>query len=207
MKTFSTYVALCCLAAIPALAQPRFTGFVGAGPTVPLNPTASRTDDVGWNIAAGAGVSNNHLGLMLDFMFNDIGVNSNVLNQVGAPNGVVRTWGFTLDPVIHVTQEGPADIYFTGGGGIYHRTVEFSQPGVAETTFFDPWFGFYPGLVGTNQILASYSQYKGGLDGGVGASFKLGNSRLKAFVEARYHYIFTRPVATTMIPVTIGLRW
>jgi len=207
MKTFSTFLALCCMAAIPGLAQPRFTGFVGAGPTVPLNPTAKRTNDVGWNISAGGGLSNNHVGLMLDFMFNDININDNTLTQVGAPNGSVRTWGFTLDPVVHVTQEGPADIYFTGGGGIYHRTVEFTQPTVAQTTFFDPWFGFYPGLIGTNQILASYGQYKGGVDGGAGVSFRLGSSHVKAFMEARYHYIFTRPVATTMIPVTVGLRW
>lgn len=207
MKTSLTCFALCCLAAFPSLAQPRFTGFVGAGPTVPLNPTAKRTDDVGWNIAAGGGVSNNHIGLMVDFMYNDIAINGNTLSQVGAPEGKIRTWGFTLDPVIHVTQEGPADIYFTAGGGIYNRTVEFSQPGVAQATFFDPWFGFYPGLVGTNQILASYSQYKGGVDGGVGVSFRLGPSRVKAFMEARYHYIFTSPTATTMIPVTVGLRW
>jgi hypothetical protein len=207
MKTFSLCLAFCFVATLPTFAQPRFTGFVGAGPTVPLNPTAKRTEDLGWNISAGGGLSNNHVGLMLDFMFNDIGVNQNLLNQVGAPNGTVKTWGFTLDPVIHVTQEGPADVYVTGGGGIYHRNVEFTQPGVAATTFFDPWFGFYPGLVGTNQVLASYSQYKGGLDGGMGVSFKLGSSRVKAFAEARYHYIFTRPVATTMIPVTVGLRW
>jgi hypothetical protein len=207
MKTISSFLVIGCLAAFSAFAQARFTGFVGAGPSVPMNPMAHRTDDVGWNISAGGGFSNNHVGLMLDFMFNDININQNVLTQVGAPNGAVRTWGFTLDPVVHVTQEGPADIYFTGGGGIYHRTVEFSQPGVAQVTFFDPWFGFYPGLVGTNQILASYGQYKGGLDGGVGVSFKLGSSRVKAFAEARYHYIYTRPTATTMIPVTVGLRW
>lgn len=76
---------------------------------------------------------------MLDFMYNDIGINQGVLNQVGAPQGNVHTWGFTLDPVVHVTQEGPADVYLTAGGGIYHRNVEFSQPGVAGVTFFDPW--------------------------------------------------------------------
>jgi hypothetical protein len=45
---------------------------------------------------------------------------------VQANDGHVRTWGFTLDPVFHVTQEGPVDLYITGGGGIYHRTVEFT---------------------------------------------------------------------------------
>lgn len=207
MKRISSLLALCGLAALPGLAQVQFTGFVGAGPTVPLNPLAPHTSNVGWDISMGAGVTNNHAGIMLDFLYNDIGINGTTLNQVGAPQGNVRTWGFTLDPVFHVTQEGPVDLYVTGGGGIYHRNIEFSQPGVAETTFFSPWFGFYPGLVGVNQVLASYSVYKGGVDGGVGMSVRLGSSRIKAFAEARYHYIFTSPTATTMIPVTVGLRW
>jgi len=207
MKKICSFVALVSLAAIPALAQTGFTGYVGAGPTVPLNPLAKRTADVGWNVSAGGGISNNHVGLMLDFMFNDLGVNSNTLTEVGAPQGSVRTWGFTLDPVFHVTREGPADFYLTAGGGIYHRNVEFTQPGVAIVNGFDPFFGFYPVAVGTNQILASYSVYKGGVDGGAGVAVRLGSSHVKAFVEARYHYIFTAPVATTMIPVTVGLRW
>jgi len=207
MKILSASFAFFCVAAIPAFAQMGFTGYVGAGPTVPLNPLAGHTSDLGWNIGAGAGVSNNHAGLMLDFMYNDIGINANTLQQVGAPQGNVHTWGFTLDPIIHVAKEGPADVYFTFGGGIYHRNVEFSQPGVAQVTFFSPWFGFYPGVVGVNQVLASYSTYKGGVDGGVGMAFKLGSSRAKIFAEARYHYIFTAPTATTMIPVTVGVRW
>jgi hypothetical protein len=207
MKLFKSLLLVSCVSGLPLLAQEaRFTGFVGAGPTVPTNPIGTHVDN-GWNIAAGAGISTNHYGLMLDFMYNDMGINSNTLSQNGAPGGSARVWGFTLDPVVHLTQEGPADIYLTAGGGIYHRNVEFTQPGVAQATFFDPWFGFYPGLVGTNQVLASYSQYKGGVDGGIGMSVKLGSSRVKAFAEARYHYIFTNPVSTTIIPVTIGLRW
>jgi hypothetical protein len=59
----------------------------------------------------------------------------------------------------------------------------------------------------SNQIIGSFGQYKGGIDGGAGLSFKLGSSNVKAFAEARYHHIFTRQVATDMIPVTFGIRW
>jgi hypothetical protein len=180
---------------------------VGGGFTQPINPIATRLD-TGWNVAAGAGVNaNHHLGLMLDFNFNDMPVNGTYLSQVQAPDGHVRTWGFTLDPVFHVTQEGPVDFYVTGGGGIYHRTVEFTQPVVQTGVFFDPWFGFFPQAFVTNQIIGSFGQYKGGIDGGVGFSVKLGSSKVKVFTEARYHHIFTRQVATDMIPVTFGFRW
>jgi hypothetical protein len=202
------FLSLSLVTAVPASAQfSHFTGFVGGGFTQPINPIGSRLD-TGWNVSAGAGVNaNHHLGLMLDFHFNDMPVNGTFLSQVQAPDGHVRTWGFTLDPVFHVTQEGPVDFYVTGGGGIYHRTVEFTQPVVTTGIFFDPWFGFYPGAVASNQVIGSFGQYKGGLDGGVGFSVKLGSSRVKLFTEARYHHIFTRQVPTDMIPVTFGFRW
>jgi len=209
MKKFThCFVIMCSFLALPALAQfPRFTGFIGGGFTEPVNPIATRTD-MGWNIAAGAGVNTtHHLGVMLDFMFNDTPVNRTFLNQVQAPDGTVRTWGFTLDPVVHLTQEGPVDFYLTGGGGIYHRTVEFTRPVVTTGIFFDPWFGFHPGAFTTNQVIGSFGQYKGGINGGVGFSVKLGSSKVKLFTEARYHHIFTRNVATDLIPVTFGFRW
>jgi hypothetical protein len=192
----------------PAFAQfSHFTGFIGGGFTQPVNPIARRLD-TGWNIAAGAGVNaTHHVGLMLDFNFNEMPVNNTFLAQVQAPDGHVRTWGITLDPVFHVTQEGPVDMYVTGGGGIYHRTVEFTQPVVSNGIFFDPWFGFFPAPFVSNQVIGSFGQYKGGIDGGVGFSVRLGSSHVKVFGEARYHHIFTRQVPTDMIPVTFGFRW
>lgn len=208
MKKIALYLVSFCAAGLPAFAQfSHFTGFVGGGFTTPINPIGSRLDN-GWNISAGAGVNaTHHVGIMLDFLYNENGINRTFLDQVQAPNGTMRVWGFTLDPVVHVTQEGPVDFYVTGGGGIYHRTVEYTQPVVSQGVFFDPWFGFYPAAVGSNQVIGSYGQYKGGVDGGVGLSFKLGHSKVKAFAEARYHHIFTRAVDTNIIPVTFGFRW
>ncbi len=208
MKKFASFLSLCCLAALPACAQfSRFTGFVGGGVTPAVNPIASRLD-TGWNVSAGAGVNvNHHFGLMLDFMFNDLAINRTALNQAQAPDGSVRIWGFTLDPVFHVTQEGPVDFYVTGGGGIYHRTVEYTRPTIATGTFFDPWFGFYPAAFTTNEVIGSFGQYKGGINGGAGLSVKLGQSNVRLFAEARYHHIFTRNVGTDIIPVTFGIRW
>jgi len=208
MKKIASFLSLCCLASLPAYAQfSHFTGFIGGGFTPPINPIGSRLD-TGWNISAGAGVNaSHHLGLMLDFMFNDMAINRTFLAQANAPDGTVRIWGFTLDPVFHVTQEGPVDFYVTGGGGIYHRTVEYTQPALTTGLFFDPWFGFYPAAFTTNQIIGSFGQYKGGLNAGLGFSVKLGSSKVKVFAEARYHHIFTRNVGTDIIPVTFGLRW
>jgi len=209
MKKIAFYlVSLSCAAGVPAFAQfSHFTGFVGGGFTSPINPLGSRIDN-GWNISAGAGVNaTHHVGVMVDFIFNQNGINPTSLGQAQAPDGSVRVWGFTLDPVFHVTQEGPIDFYVTGGGGIYHRTVEYTQPTLSQGTFFDPFFGFYPANFVTNQVIGSFGQTKGGLDAGVGMSFKLGRAKVKAFAEARYHHIYTRNVATDLLPITFGLRW
>jgi hypothetical protein len=176
---------------------------------VPINPIGARLD-TGWNISAGAGVTGSHAGLMLDFMFNDYAINRNVLNQVGAPDGSARFWGFTLDPIVHLNprEDSPVDFYITGGGGIYHRTVEYTQPTTVTVTAFDPWFGvFFPANVAANQVIGSYGVYKGGVDGGAGFSFKLGSSRAKLFAEARFHHMFTRRVDTNLVPITFGIRW
>ena len=121
----------------------------------------------------------------------------------------MRVWAFTLDPVVHLlpSETGPVDFYITGGGGIYHRTVEFTAPAIATVTVFDPWFGFYPANILTNQVLGSYGVYKGGVDGGAGIAFRLGHSRAKLFAEAKFHHMFTSHVDTNFIPVTIGVRW
>lgn len=208
MKKIASFLALSCLASVPMFAQARFTGFVGGGPTVPINPLGARLD-TGWNISAGAGVTGRTLGLNLDFMYNDMAINQNALNQFGAPDGSTRVWAFTLDPVIHFRPhaEAPVDFYLTGGGGIYHRTVEFTAPTIATVTAFDPWFGFFPVDVPANQIIGSYGVYKAGVNGGVGLSFRLGSSNLKLFTEARFHHMFTNRVDTNIVPVTIGLRW
>ncbi len=209
MRSFGTLLALTCLAAVPALTQPRFTGYVGGGPSFPLNPIGTRLDN-GWNISAGAGVTGRWAGINLNFMFNDFGINQNALNQVQAPNGSTRIWAFTLDPVIHLTpsESSPVDFYVTGGGGIYHRTIEFTQPAVATVTVFDPWWGIvYPANILTNQVIGSFGVYKGGVDGGAGVAFRLGQSHAKLFAEAKFHHMFTNRVDTNLIPLTVGIRW
>jgi hypothetical protein len=208
MKKIAFYLVSLGAAGLPAFAQfSHLTGYVGGGFTTPVNPIGSRLDN-GWNVTAGVGVNaTHHFGIMLDFIYTENGINRRFLDQVQAPDGTTRVWGFTLDPIIHVTQEGPVDFYVTGGGGIYHRTVEYTQPVIAQGVFFDPWWGFYPAAFGTNQVIGSYGQYKGGINGGVGMSFKLGRSNVKAFAEARYHHIYTRSVGTDIIPVTFGFRW
>lgn len=211
MKRLVSGLVLCFLATFPADAQfARLTGFAGAGVSVPVQDIGSRLD-TGWNIAAGIGPRfGSRYGVLLDFLFNDSPVNRATLNSVPAPDGTTRVFAFTIDPVLHLkaTGESRMDFYLTGGGGVYHRTVEFTQPVLVTVTLFDPFFGvLFPANVAANQVISSRSNVKGGLDLGGGVSWKLGQSSVHIFAEARYHHMYTRPTATTLLPVTFGLRW
>jgi hypothetical protein len=119
----------------------------------------------------------------------------------------VSVFSATLDPIVHLTPRGHFDVYLIGGGGLYHRTQEFTAPGLAAVTGFDPFFGFYQTAIPTTQVLASYTVNKPGVNGGAGIAF--GNKwHGKIFAEARYNRIFMGNNAhTDYIPVSFGFRW
>ncbi len=128
-------------AAYPQSEVPRFTGSIGAGFTTPVYGTGQRFD-TGWNAGAGVGFNfSRFLGVEGQFQFNDLDVNSAALNNLGFPDGTMRMWSVTLDPVIHFAPSNKFNPYIIGGGGLYHRTIEFTAPTVATVTGFDPFFG------------------------------------------------------------------
>jgi hypothetical protein len=186
--------------ALPAAAQgwhfgteTRATGYFGGGFSNPINPVA-RDLDIGWNVAGGVGVTTKYVGIMLNAMFNDFGINHSTLFRIGARDGSQWYWAVTLDPTFHVNQRGPVDFYVTGGGGIYSQVTNLSFRG-----FRGP---FRDGEFSDTDIL-----YKPGVDGGAGLAFNLAhNSHVKVFVEARFHHMFTR-VGASFVPVTAGLRF
>jgi hypothetical protein len=208
-------LAACCgamLGSLPVAAQETanslFTAAVGAGFTTPVYHTGTALDP-GWNFNAQAGINlfGAHLGLVGEFMFTNMGINSGTLNNLQFPGGTTRIWAVSAEPVIRFNPRGRVDFYLIGGPGIYHRTVEFTQPTIETYTAFDPFFGvFYPVAVPANQVLLSYDTNKLGVNGGGGINIGLGRGHSKFFAEARYHQMFTTR-STAFIPVTFGFRW
>jgi len=142
----------------------------------------------------------------VEFHYNDFGINSPTLANIGVPDGSAKLWSLTLNPVVHLNpHRGPVDVYLIGGGGLYHRTQEFTQPTTATVTGFDPFFGFFPVDVPASQVLASYS-VKPGVNGGMGISFGT-KWNAKFYAEARYHRMFIGDFHTDYVPVTFGVRF
>ncbi|HEX5431718.1 MAG TPA: outer membrane beta-barrel protein [Bryobacteraceae bacterium] len=208
MKKSALLLCLCIFGwlSIPASAQ-LFSANVGGGFSEPVYNTGQRLD-MGWNFGAGVGINPiPYFGVMLNFGFDNFAVNRAELARLSFPDGHMRVWDFSLDPVIRFGPHGPVSLYITGGGGVYHRTVEFTRPTIATVTAFDPFFGiFYPVAVPANQVLASYTVTKPGVDGGAGLNFGSWHS-LKFYAEARYRVMFTSPNETTWVPVTFGIRF
>src|SRR5262245_10710313 len=170
----------------------RPTGFFGAGFTTPVNPLAGRLD-TGWNLAGGVGVSGNYAGIMLDAMYNDFGINHATLTRVGFPKGSQKYWAITVDPIFHVNPRGPLDFYITGGGGLYSQITRYRLPRS----------GFRGPFSDREDLIASYTVFKPGVNGGAGFSFDMGyRSPIKIFVETRFHRMFTRSDAS-FTPVTV----
>ena len=185
----------------------RFSFAVGGGFTQTVGNTGRHLDD-GWNIMAGGGVNfNRYVGAMIDLGYNRFGINGVTLTRAGFPDGNVSVFSATLDPIVHLSPGHHADVYLTGGGGLYHLNQEFTQPSFTTLTGFDPFFGVYNFGVPTTQILSSYSVNKPGVNVGAGIAFGT-RWHGKLFAEARYSRIFMgNDRHVDYLPVSFGFRW
>ena len=209
MKSISlaSGIGLLMIGALSAQETPRVSFNVGGGFTQTLGRAGARLNN-GWNFDGGVGFNfSPYIGVMGQWNYNQFDINAATLNNLGFPGGDVNLWSLTLDPIVHTHPRGPVDVYFIGGGGLYHRRQEFTQPTTAAFTDFDPFFGFYQVAVPATQVLSSYSVNKPGFNGGMGVSFGT-KWHVKFYAEARFHrMILGENRYTDYLPVTFGLRW
>ena len=204
---WASSLGLLLIGAISAQETPPLAFNIGGGFTETLGATGRRIDP-GWNFDAGAGYNfHPYVGLMLQFNYNQLDVNTTTVRALGFPAGNIRQWSLTLDPVVHTNPRGPVDVYLIGGGGLYQRRQQFTAPTTAVFTGFDPYFGYYPVAVPANRVITEYTLNKPGVNGGAGVSFGT-KWHVKFYAEARYHRMFLgNDRHTDLLPVTFGLRW
>jgi hypothetical protein len=210
MRKSIVYSALIGLAGLTCLSaqesmKPAFQ--IGVGFAQGIGRTGYNTD-LGLSLSAGVGLNfGQRAGLMLDVNDSNLGINSTTLTNIGVPGGKVNIFSATIDPVLHVTPHNShADIYVTGGAGLYRRYQEFTAPTIATGFGFNPWFGFYPTAVPVTTILSSYSVNKIGFDVGIGVGFGA-KWHGKFYGEAKYNRMAMGGFHTDYLPVTFGFRW
>ena len=122
------------------------------------------------------------LGLRVDGMYNHMGVKND--NPITVPGlGEVRAAIITSA----------------------NANLVYSLPGTGMTPYLIGGAGIYGNKLDIRDGNDTNTETNFGLNGGIGASFPL--SGFNAFIEARYHHIFTDVSATQFIPVTFGVSF
>jgi hypothetical protein len=195
---------------------------IGGGIGVPLAKTSDFAGLSGtFQIGAGPNL-NEHNSIVGEFMWeglpptrNALAVLVNPLIAAGLPDTVSTSnnlYALTANYMFH--REGHRyGYYLIGGGGWYYRHIALKNytlvPGTVCAPAWD-WWGYacQGGLVSTSNTLASKGVSSGGVNGGVGFTINLGDSGVKYYMEARYHYSPQGgQVSTQLVPVTFGFRW
>jgi Outer membrane protein beta-barrel domain len=180
---------------------------VGGGFTAPTGRTGDNLD-YGGNLEVGAGFNlNQYLGVLGTFSFQGFGLTGSALNRLNEPDGNAKAYTLTVDPKISFPL-GRGSFYLLGGGGWLRRTVQFTQPVLAPTFIYDPWWGYFgPAYVPANQVLGTVSNNAGVWDVGAGFNIPLPRTGFQLYIQARYYEGLTNNTHTTFVPLTLGIRW
>ena len=216
----------------------RYMFEAGGGMTLPTGATGKRTN-VSYSLKAGAGINfNRKLGVMAEYNYDHFGITGTTLaNQAalfndlygsitdGAGNttnfdgldGNAHVWSLTVNPMFTFHEGEKSSAYVVVGGGFYRKVTAFTLPQIGIG--YSYYYGEYEYQV--NQTLESYSNNAGGVNGGIGFTYK--PSRFageKFFAEARYVEVFNSASSNSVasdyppsnartgyFPVTVGIRF
>jgi len=203
-----------CVSPLPAQSLDKFTTNIGGGISSPLNPTSQYTGLSGnFSLAAGYKIGKNDA-VVGEFQWNGLPPNLFVLHPVDAPRGSINLYSLAANyrHQIDRIHGSPFGLYAIAGGGWYYRHASVDKdyvvpPGTVCQPIYTYWgYGCYGGYVYTAQVA-----YRGlsapGLDAGVGFTIRFADSNWRFYTEARYIYAFHSNVATTLVPVTLGIRF
>ena len=191
---------------------------LGAGVTVPVNPTA-RLAGASANVVVGAGYNfNKHNAIIGQFMWTGLPPNNNAFRAIRSAAQSRGIDGqsnlFTLTANYRLSVQGRVfGAYIIAGGGMYYRHSSLSRDVVVGTgTTCSPawlWWGFTceSELVSEDQTLVSAGSTAFGGNGGVGFTIRINEEGYKFYVEARYHYAPNKNISTQVIPITLGFCW
>jgi hypothetical protein len=211
---------------------------LGGGFTVPSGGTGHDLT-LSYRFQAGAGYNfSKKFGVMAQFDYDHFGLPGSVIAAQQAlyaslqisdgQGGVINVngldanshiWSITLNPTYTFVQGERTSAYVVVGGGFYRKTVNFTLP---TTGVYCDFYGFCY-QVNSNQNFDTYTNGAGGVNGGLGFTYKIGRfANEKFFTEARYVWIDNQKASTTQaqgnyfpqannrtgyFPVTVGIRW
>lgn len=206
---------------VPASAQadPDFHWYsvnAGAGWTWPERSEAGNLNR-GWNFEGGAGFAlpegrnrRYHWSAYIDlnFMFDRLKANSSALQQtlnlnptnpglVQASSARANYYDLTLDPTIRLPVGDLVSVYLFAGGGWLKRSIQFMAPS-NEGSLLQPASPTVFGSGGNSGVV----------EGGGGVNFKVPHlAGWMLYGEVRVVHGLAINNATTLVPISLGVRW
>lgn len=162
-------------------------------------------------------------GFQVEYGYNGLAGEETQIPLYPSPNAIGPSGGalieshhnmqyFTFNGMVRPGGDSNVKPYFTGGFGLYYRSVSLTTPSVGYTTWCDPyWYVCYPALVEVDRIIGDRSSWDPGINIGAGVSFGIGESSA-FYVESRYHYMWGpefngQKANGQYVPITFGFRF
>ncbi len=196
---------------VAAQADRPYSFGVGGGASLPLSDAGDRFD-AGWNFTAGVAWNlSQGLGLRLDYLYAEHDVKAELSNtQLDARHTLQHV---AASFVLGTPRGTGPRVYLLGGPALYFRAVEITSfAGTSVRNFCDPWlFVCVTDVVPTETVVGSRDSIDWGLQGGVGASFRVSRGA-RLFLEARYQHVFGddiggRRANGQYVPISLGVEF
>ena len=141
-RIVAMFVGALVSAASPVFAQsPGWTVEFGGGVATPTSDISSRLS-TGWGVDVGLGYQFTPWFTVLgEFAFAGMGVPSDILQQLQAPQGQGRIYSLNVDPQVSFPLTRHLQGFVEGGVGSIRRTVELTSPMVEYVDSYDPFYG------------------------------------------------------------------
>lgn len=202
----ATYAGVVCLlisAAANAQEFSKYTFEGGGGVSLPSGTAADRFN-TGWNLLFGGGYRfTRHISGLLEYQVNRFSLTNAVLQNANQPDGFNTYWGFTLNPQYDFHPGGRLDGYVTGGYGIYHRRLAFTDP--SQAVGYCDYYSGYCSNSGA-PVIADFTNFKAGYNTGGGVTYRLGDTGLKFFTDVRFNRFIARN-SNDWVNLTFGIRF
>jgi hypothetical protein len=221
--------------------SPKYDFFGGGGFGLSTGGTHNDLSAAGWGLQVGGGRNfNKKIAVNVQFDYDHFGFQTATLNNLlaiyqslgavdgnGNPiselGGSSHVWSFSLDPKYTFFEGDKYGVYGVVGVGFYHKTANFTTPGVG--TYCDPFYGCYQYVA--NQTIDKYTSNAPGFNAGFGMTYKFSRFASQRFyAEARYVFVDNQPkpfdisgttayfnafpqnsAKTSYIPVKFGIRF
>lgn len=194
----------------------RFNFSVGGGLGIGRGEVSSFAGNTYFGVAGGGVNFSRTFGVDAEYMYYDLSLRPSVSHNASLNGSSGKLQAVSLDGIVTVPRHfGKLGAYGILGVGFYRRSVSANRETLLADQPCQPavwarWWGIHcsnGGVQGT-QELSSFSKDAGGFNYGGGLTYRLNHlENAKVFVEYRYHRAYHSDGQTSMMPITVGLRW